>query len=52
MTVKKFGVKTLRREEWLVLDKQTLKVQLEKLAKKTRWYCTLTPVALFQWCDG
>ena len=44
MTVKKFGLKTLRREEW--------RVQLEKLAKENPWYCTPTPVALFQWCAG
>ena len=34
MTVKKFELKTLTREEWLAMDEKTLEDQLEKLAKE------------------
>ena len=34
MTVKTFELKTLKREEWLAMDKQTLENQLEMLDKE------------------
>jgi hypothetical protein len=34
MTLKKFELKTLTREEWLAMDKKTLEDELEKLSKE------------------
>ena len=34
MTLKKFELKALTREEWRALDKKTLREQLEKLSKE------------------